>query len=442
MTEEIVPRSDSDKESILDRETLEACIHCGLCLPACPTYLATGREVESPRGRIYLIDQFVSGALPMSDRMASHIESCLGCLGCQTACPSGVNYEKILDSVRPKLAERKPVRARFFSKLAFRFLLPNYFLLQLIGHLMGLWQLLMGRDFFQKVVRHTAPYSTPSPVRSFLERLAQWEQFTPQVRGHIPLPERLDPRDNTEAGLHALLFSGCIMDVFYNHVNHNTMRILLKQGHSVSVPPQTCCGALAYHQGEEEIARDLARKNIEKFGFGQDPIVVNSAGCGAMLKHYKSIFEDDPQMKHKAEEFSERVFDLSEFLARFKFPMTGEKFQEPTTYHAACHLAHAQNIHKEPLELLEALAGNDKNCMLTPLPDQEHCCGSAGIYNLFNTELALKVLDNKLDCLESTGARTVITSNPGCQLQLEAGIRKRGLKVDVKHIAEALDEAY
>lgn len=433
---------DKANKNLIDKSTLEACIHCGLCLPACPTYVATGKETESPRGRIYLVDQLAAGKLPLTDRMAEHLESCLGCLGCQTACPSGVQYEKILDSVRPDLAVRKPFKNRFLSKLAFKYLLPNYLLLNILGHFMRIWQLLMGRDFIQKMVKSTSPYSTPSPVRHFLNKLAQWEQFAPEVKAHIPLPPRLDPKESSDSGVHTLLFSGCVMDVFYNHVNHNTVRLLLKQGHSVAVPDQTCCGALAYHQGEVEIAKELARKNIEKFGFGQDPVIVTSAGCGAMLKHYKSIFEDEPEMKHKAEEFSGRIRDLSEHLAEFKFKTRGKKLETRTTYHAACHLAHAQNIHDQPLDLLKDLDREGEGKMLTPLPDQEHCCGSAGIYNLFNTELALQVLDQKLDCLEKTGARTVVTSNPGCQLQIEAGIKKRGLEVDVKHIAEVLDQAY
>ena len=427
----------------LDKETLEGCIHCGLCLPACPTYLATGRETESPRGRIYLVEQFSTGKLPFTKRMAEHLDSCLGCLGCQTACPSGVQYEEILDSVRPKLAEHRSPFARGVSRFAFKYLLPKYGLLKVLGALMRFWQICFGRHSLKNLVIEAAPNTTLSLPRRILHRLSQWEQFTPEVKEHVPLPPMVTPKNKSEKGQHTLLFSGCVMDIFYNHVNHSAMRLLLKQGHSVAVPEQTCCGALAFHQGEDDIARQLAKANIAKFGFGQDPIIVTAAGCGAMLKHYKELFKDDAEFSHKANQFSARVKDLSEQLAEFDFPEQANPLEEKTTYHAACHLAHAQDVRKEPEKLLKGLCGStDDESNLTTLPEAEHCCGSAGIYNLFNTDLSLNVLDRKMDCLEETGAETVVTSNPGCQLQLEAGIRSRGLPIKVKHLAEALDQAY
>lgn len=427
----------------LSKATLEACIHCGLCLPACPTYLATGRETESPRGRIYLVDQYVSKKLPFSDRMAEHLDSCLGCLGCQTACPSGVNYESILDAVRPQLATKRSAFSRLLGRIAFRQVLPRYGLLRVLGMLLRIWQLSFGSRFLGRLTDQFAPDTTLSSPRRLLKRLSEWEKFLPVLKEHIPLPTRLDPKNPSDRGVHTLLFKGCVMDIFYNHVNHSTMRILLKQGHSVEVPDQTCCGALAFHQGEEDIARDLARRNLERFGFGQDPIVVNAAGCGAMLKHYKTLFTDDPDLAHKAAEFSARVKDLSEFLAEHQFPEQPKNtFDKKTTYHAACHLAHAQKVHDQPLTLLEELDKKNDTKKMVSLTQQEHCCGSAGIYNLFNTELSLDILDEKLDHLEKTGAATVVTSNPGCQLQLEAGIAARGLDIEVKHIAEVLDQAY
>ena len=426
----------------LSKATLEACIHCGLCLPACPTYLATGRETESPRGRIYLVDQYVSEKLPFSDRMAEHLNSCLGCLGCQTACPSGVNYEAILDAVRPQLAYKRSAFSRLLGRIAFRQVLPRYGLLRVLGMFLRIWQLAVGSRVLGRLPDFFPPNTPLPPPRRFLKRLAGWEKFLPILKEHIPLPTRLDPKNPSDRGVHTLLFKGCVMDIFYNHVNHSTMRILLKQGHSVEVPDQTCCGALAFHQGEEDIARDLARRNLERFGFGQDPIIVNAAGCGAMLKHYKTLFEDDPELAHRAAEVSARVRDLSEFLVQYPFQAPPQPFERKTTYHAACHLAHAQKVHEEPLTLLQELDEKNEPRKMVPLAQQEHCCGSAGIYNLFNTELSLDILDEKLDHLENTGAKTVVTSNPGCQLQLEAGIAARGLDIEVRHIAEVLDQAY
>ena len=249
--------NNSKTTSFLDKETLQACIHCGLCLPACPTYVATGREFESPRGRIYLVDKLVKGELPLTDRMSSHLESCLGCLGCQTACPSGVNYERIIDSVRPKIAARKKGLSRTFLRLVFKELLPRYTLLKLAGAFLWLWHKAFGLNFLSRIIispDSVAPSAESNP-RKLLRKLAQWEKFMPEVRPHVPLPAKLNPKSTSESGIHALLFSGCVMDVFYNHVNHATIKLLLKQGHSVEVPDQTCCGALAYHQGEEDIAR-------------------------------------------------------------------------------------------------------------------------------------------------------------------------------------------
>lgn len=427
----------------LDKPTLDACIHCGLCLPACPTYLSSGKETESPRGRIYLVDKLVKGELELTERMQGHLESCLGCLGCQTACPSGVNYEKILDSVRPELAKKRDPAKRNLLRFVFSQVLTRYGLLKFMGALIRLWQLMFGRFFFAKIAKTNAPDATLTPLEKIVRQLASWEMFAPEVLPQVPLPKTVSPKLQSEESVHAQLFSGCVMDVFYNHVNHNTIRLLLKQGHSVSNPDQTCCGALAFHQGEEDIARSLAKANIEKFGFGQDPIVVTAAGCGAMLKNYDHLLSDDPEWSHKAKEFSKRVYDLSEILEKYRFQNKPKPLKEKTTYHAACHLSHAQNVREEPKALLNAVdSSKDNESQLIPLVEQENCCGSAGIYNLFNTEMALSVLDRKLDHIEKTGAKTVVTSNPGCQLQIEAGIRQRGLEVKVKHIAEILDESY
>lgn len=435
-------RTDSEKRSIVDDQLLASCIHCGLCLPACPTYLSTGRETESPRGRIYLVDKFEKGEITLTDRMSEHIESCLGCLGCQTACPSGVDYEKILDSIRPKIRDNRSELSKTLSRLAFKELLPRYALLKIFGAFMRLWQLAFGRDIFNRIFKAISPYTKPSIPVNFFKRLASWEQFAPQVPPYIPLPKYVTPKIENKKSIHARLFSGCVMDVFYNHVNHSTIRLLLKQGHSVEVPKQTCCGALAFHQGEVEIAKDLAIANIEHFGFGQDPIVVTAAGCGAMLKNYKHLFNEEDKMHHKAEEFSNRVFDISEILAAHQFESQPNPPDEKITYHAACHLAHAQNVRDEPVNLLNRLSENLDDRQLIPLTEQENCCGSAGIYNLFNTDLALSILDRKLDHIESTGAGCVVTSNPGCQLQIEAGIKSRKLDVKVKHLAEILDESF
>ncbi|MBX3074087.1 4Fe-4S dicluster domain-containing protein [Candidatus Obscuribacterales bacterium] len=419
---------------------LASCIHCGLCLPACPTYLATGREMESPRGRIHLINQWSSGHAEMTDRMTGHLESCLGCLGCQTACPSGVQYEEILNQTRPHLAARRSSFARTVMRFAFQQVLPRYKLLRLLGNLLRAWQIMFGTAVLETLFGKERLQSD-SAVGKALNRLIDWEAFTPIVPPQVSLPPSLVPKGNSEKGAHTQLFAGCVMDVFYNHVNHASIRLMLKQGHSVDVPKQTCCGALAYHAGEEDIAIALAKKNIDDFGHSSTPIVVTSAGCGAMLKHYGHLLEGDREYAHKAELFSKRVEDITQFLGHHQFPDKPAPLPNKTTYHAACHLAHAQNVRKEPADLLNELNCDSEN-KLVPLVESEHCCGSAGIYNLLNTKLSLKVLDRKLDFIEDTGAETVVTTNPGCMIQLQAGIRERKLPVEVKHLIEVLDESY
>lgn len=427
--------STSEKPAI-DPGLLASCIHCGLCLPACPTYLATGREMESPRGRIHLINQWRVGNTEMTDRLAGHIDSCLGCLGCQTACPSGVKYEEILNQTRPYLAAKRSGLARAIMRFSFKQILPRYALLRILGNLLRAWQLLFGTAVLRKL---RAPATTP--VGKQIERLIDWEAFTPVVPPQVSLPPSLVPKNANDSTQHVQLFAGCVMDVFYNHVNHASIRLLLKQGHSVDVPKQTCCGALAYHAGEEDIAIELAKQNIDKFGHTTTPVVVTSAGCGAMLKHYGHLLENDRDYAHKAELFSNRIQDITQFLGNNQFPEKPEPLAEKTTYHAACHLAHAQNVRKEPADLLASLNTDTEN-RLVPLVESEHCCGSAGIYNLLNTRMSLKVLDRKLDHIEATGAKTVVTTNPGCMIQLQAGVRERSMPVEVKHLIEVLDEAY
>ncbi|MBS2007188.1 MAG: (Fe-S)-binding protein [Cyanobacteria bacterium SZAS TMP-1] len=422
----------------ISKSLLESCIHCGLCLPACPTYLATGREMESPRGRIYLINQWQESGRPMDERAAEHIDTCLGCLGCQTACPSGVNYEELLNTTRALSTDRLSPLARSFMRFSFTQLLPHYGRLLLLGSLLRFVQRMGLDDLFVKITR-----ALGSP--SLLGRLASWQMFVPRVPVHVSLP-RKSWKSGAKVGQVAL-FAGCVMDVFYNHVNLAAIKLLKKRSLVVEVPPQTCCGALAFHAGFVDIARDLARKNIDLLK-GNDPVVVTAAGCGAMLKDYGHLLAEDPAYSQAARDFSARVQDLSQTLYKFELPAGADGDEQPKNvhssekivYHAACHLAHAQGVRMEPAALLSdraALTG----AHLYDLPEAEHCCGSAGIYNLLNTEMSLAVLERKMKFIEESGADVVVTSNPGCMLQIEAGAKARGLNVKVKHLAEALADS-
>lgn len=419
----------------VNSDLLSACIHCGLCLPACPTYLATGHESQSPRGRIYAVMKSGDGNVK---RALDHMSTCLGCLGCQTACPSGVQYESILDQVRPALAARRSWLARTVMRLFFR-LLGNYRLLRLLFIPVRIAQCL-GLDRLPEALVRFCPVLKGT----LLGRLAAWRQFTPAVPVHKSLPQSLAAKEKLAdpgAGEPDLVqfFQGCVMDIFYNHVNHDAMHALAQAGLTCNLPRQTCCGALAYHAGDVDLARRLALENMAHFEKLSGEIVVASAGCGAMLKGYEHLFAEGEPERARAALFSRRVKDFSQAMAQKpRSPRSREKSASVAprvAYHAACHLAHAQGVRAEPETLLNRLAA--EGCLTrVPLADAEHCCGSAGIYNLLNTELSLKVLEAKMDSLQTSGAEVVVTANPGCLLQLEAGVRARGLNVKVKHLAE------
>jgi glycolate oxidase iron-sulfur subunit len=262
------------------------------------------------------------------------------------------------------------------------------------------------------------------------------ESFLPPVPKHVPLPKQSWAPGEKKG--EAQLFYGCVMDIFYNHVNNASIRLLTKQKRIVSTPEQTCCGALAHHAGEVEIAKDLAKRNIEYFERVKGEIVVTSAGCGAMLKEYGELLAGDPDWSERAHEFSARVKDICETLAAGEFSTAPGKLDKKVAYHAACHLYNVQKIREAPLSLLKQIPG----LTLIPLQEAEQCCGSAGIYNLIHTDLSLKVLDRKMSFLKATGADAVVTTNPGCLLQLEAGIAEEKLPMKVYHLVELLDEAF
>jgi glycolate oxidase iron-sulfur subunit len=428
----------------IDKKLLDACIHCGLCLPACPTYLVTGRESESPRGRIYLLNQWQTGEQGYSDRLAEHIDSCLGCLGCQTACPSGVDYEQILSQARVALAKKRDWKLKVFLRFVFQQLLPDNKRLEIFGTTLRIWQRLQLRQVLQFFSRHL-----PIPL---LRRLATLEAYLPEIPPFVPLAKKswqAGKKDET-----VQFFAGCIMNIFYNNVNQAAVRVLLSQSQVVEVPEQTCCGALALHAGEKDIAQDLAKRNIDYFESKPGKIVVTSSGCAAMLKEYSALFDQGDPWLERANLFAERVQDITEFLASHQFSENAIKQAslpaDSVAYHAACHLAHAQHIRREPQKLLEELAlaiGNrqeqpKQELTLIPLVDEEHCCGSAGIYNMLHPDMAGQVLAAKVANLKNTGAQIVVTTNPGCLLQLQAGVRLNGLNIRVCHLVELLDQAY
>jgi glycolate oxidase iron-sulfur subunit len=417
----------------LEYGLLLQCVHCGLCLPSCPTYAELGQEPDSPRGRIYLIKALADGRIDLSDSAAEHLSLCLGCRACESACPSGVQYGHLIEAGRAELEVRRPgsVLRRWVRRAAFEGLLPHPALLRAVAGLLRFYQ----RSGLQRLVR------TSGVLRLLPATLAASEALLPPLppagRGGS-LPE-VTPARGAQRSVVGLLH-GCVQDAVFRPHNEATIRCLTRQGAEVRVPrAQRCCGALHAHAGDPETARTLARDTIAVFeAAAVEAVVVNAAGCGAHMKAYGHLLRGDPAWAARAAAFAKKVVDVTEFLARA--PLAGPIGPLPlrATYHDPCHLAHGQKVRSEPRALLRAVPGLE----LVELGEAEMCCGSAGIYNLTEPVMARRLLERKMAHVEATGAATVVTANPGCILQLAAGLRARGRDAEVLHVVEVLDRAY
>lgn len=402
---------------------LAQCVHCGLCLPNCPTYLQTGYEAESPRGRIHLINALNEGRLPVSDAYRQHLELCLVCRNCESVCPSGVHFGRIMEAGRAQLYARAslPWHQRLFRRVAFRELLPHPARLRAMFAALLLYQ----RSGVQRVVRSSR--LLPATLRDAdallptlpVPFLPQWEVY--------PAVGRVRYRVG--------LFTGCVMPFAYGPVHWATLRVLRVNGCEVHVPrEQVCCGALNVHAGERTIAADLARHNLRAFlGRGLDAIVVNSAGCGATMKEYADLLSEP-----EAQEFSSLTRDVTEFLASIDLAPFVRSVARVVTLQESCHLVHAQRIKAAPRELLGRIPGLELRDVAHP----DLCCGSAGLYMLSQQEMSTRILDDKIAEVRETGADTLVTANPGCMMQLQRGIQRAGLRAEVRHLVELLDEAY
>lgn len=418
--------SDSPKQFDLDR-----CVHCGLCLNACPTYRELGVEMDSPRGRIYQMAQVAAGA-PVSPSYVEHIGLCLGCRACESACPSGVEYGRMLEAARAHIAAAAPPPgpARFLRRFLLARVLPSPLLLAAAGSLLWLYQ----ASGIARVVRG-------SGFLKLFTRLRMLEQLTPAAEvpfffGKIgkTFPAR-GPRRHRVAFL-----AGCVAGVSFARLNEATVRVLCRNGCEVAVPEgQTCCGALALHAGLREDARRMARRNIDVFLAAEwDAVVTNAAGCGAAMKEYHELLAGDPRYAEKARRFSALVKDATEFLAGIELNREMGAVNATVTYQDSCHLAHGQRVRTAPRKLLEAVPG----LILREMALSDACCGSAGIYNVVHNELAMSILEAKMGHANATGAGILVTANPGCMLQLRAGARLYGRGQRVAHAIEILDEAY
>ena len=420
---------------IPSKADLQNCIHCGFCLPACPTYIATGQELESPRGRLHLISRVLDGRIDATDRVLGHLDRCLQCRACETACPSSVPYGRIMEDARAAILANAPAaqprgwRAR---ALLLREVLARPSRLRVA--------LALGRLY----TRSGAQALVRGPLGASLRRLLP--PALTRLEAAAPVLDRAPfrtmgvlARPAGRSGTRVALLLGCVQGEIYPQVHEATVRVLQHAGCEVVAPEgQGCCGALHSHAGDAETARALARRNIAAFErAGVEAVIVNAAGCGAAMKEYGRLLRHDTRWAERAERFSEGVRDILEFVAERDFANDLGRVERTVTLQDACHLAHAQRIREAPRAILRAIPGLQLIEMRTP----DRCCGSAGLYSAVQPEMSATILDAKMADITATGAATVCTSNPGCTMQIEAGVRRTGLDAEVCHVIEILDEA-
>ncbi len=411
------------------RDLLDDCVHCGFCLPTCPTYLLWGQEADSPRGRIHLMKMRRDGRETNASSFVKHIDLCLGCMACVTACPSGVQYDSLLEAARPQV-ERDAVRPlgdRLFRRLVFS-TFPHPRRLRWLSWPLALYQ----RLGLQRLVHQTGL------ARLLPRRLGAMERLLPPVAlTNEPLPPVVHAEG--EARTRVGLLTGCVQRVFFGGVNRATARVLAAEGCEVIVPQaQECCGALAEHAGEEEMAKASARRLIDVFdAAGVDTIVINAAGCGSAMKRYGHLLRDDPAYKARAEAFAAKCRDVSELLVEMEPRAPRGPVALKAAYHDACHLQHAQGVRAQPRKLLQQIPGVE----VKEIAEAEICCGSAGIYNLLEPEAAADLRTRKVNNVAKTGADVVVSGNPGCLLQIAAGLEAAGHPLPVLHLVEVIDRS-
>jgi len=407
------------------------CVHCGFCLPTCPTYALWGEEMDSPRGRIYLMKLGLEGGAgaTMSDEYAGHFDKCLGCMACLTACPSGVQYDKLIEATRAQVERhyRRPLSDRLFRTVLFTlFPYPR----RLRAASLPLW--IYQHSGLQRLARRSGLINLLPP------RLRSMEALTPRVtmdafRAKMP---QLIPAQGERRGRVGLLL-GCVQQVFFRHVNDASARVLSAEGFDVVIPPgQDCCGALPVHAGREREAQDFARRTIDVFERAEvDTVVINAAGCGSTMKEYGHLLRDDPVYATRAAAFSGKCRDISEILAGVTPRAPRHPLPLRVAYHDACHLQHAQRIKLQPRQVLATVPGLE----VVEVPEAAICCGSAGIYNLVEPEPAQELGERKARHIASTNPQAVVSSNPGCLLQIRAAMEKLGTPLPTYHMIELLD---
>jgi glycolate oxidase iron-sulfur subunit len=414
---------------VVGRSLLDDCVHCGFCLPACPTYQSWGVEMDSPRGRIHLMRGLADGTLALDADIVEHFDRCLGCMGCVPACPSGVKYDVLIEETRARIEERWDRRGfdAFHRAMLFA-LLPYPRRLRALAVLAFLYS----RSGLQGLVRRSGV------LRLLPRRLAQLEALMPDVDG-AALTARL-PALTPAASARRFrvgLVAGCVQRVFFRSVNEATLRVLAAEGCEVVVPRgQGCCGALSIHAGRGAEAKEMAKALIEVFeGQKLDAVIVNAAGCGSNLKDYGRLFEKDAEWAGRAAAFASKTRDVAEFLASIPRVATRHPVQARVAFHDPCHLAHAQRVREAPRSLLSEIPG----LTLLEIPDSDQCCGSAGIYNLVSPESSDEIGRRKADRVLSTKADLLASANPGCTLQITRLLGERDASLLTAHPVEILD---
>ena len=414
----------------IDYRRFQECVHCGLCTASCPTYIETGDENDGPRGRIYLMRAVTDGRLAMGPEVRRHLELCLDCRACETACPSGVQYGRLIEPFKVAIQQTSldpDARPSLLQRLILKHLFPYPKRVRLA---------LLPARIAQKL-----------GLLKAAERVGLTKLLPPTLRGlQAMLPDRLRPKRKLPGLLPAIgtrrarvaLFNGCVADAMFPETNAATARVLQKNGCEVVNPArQVCCGAIHYHSGMEAPAIDLARKNLDAFDLEEiDAIIVNAAGCGAMLKDYPHLMPEAD--RDRAVRFASKVRDVSEFLYPLGLVPPTREVRAKVAYHDACHLCHGQGIRSQPRQLLAAIPGVE----LVPLKESELCCGAAGTYNLTEPEMSARLGRRKVANIEATGAEVVATGNVGCILQIAKHARDAGLSIEVVHPIDLLDRAY
>ncbi len=426
------PSSNFDSQHPPEQKLIDTCVHCGFCLSTCPSYRVIGKEMDSPRGRVYLMDAINKGEADLAEATVQHFDSCLGCLACVTTCPSGVQYEKLIAATRPQIERNYPrslpdrlIRTLIFNLFPYPkrlrlFLVPLYFY-QKLG--------------VQKLVRSTGL------LKKVFPRLAAMDSILPQITLDAfqdTLPDIIPAQGEKRYRVGVIL--GCVQRLLFSPVNEATVRVLTANGCEVVIPKtQGCCAALPEHQGQTQQSQALARQMIDSFeGTGVDAVIINAAGCGHTLKEYGHILQDDPEYREKAKDFAAKVKDAQEFLAQVGLttklsPLTDDSLT--IVYQDACHLLHGQKISVQPRQLLRQIPG----VKLREPIDAALCCGSAGVYNMLQPEVADDLGQQKVENLLNTGAELIASANPGCSLQIKKHLRLKQKEITLMHPMELLD---